>query len=77
MLIKLKKYVSVLRYNSAFSVDCVGRSGGLYIFWKSSSLCNILSYSRDHIDVVITEASCNWRFTGYYGHSERVNKRLS
>lgn len=42
-----------LHYDCSFAVNCVGRSGGLCTMWKSSSLCNIVSYSDNHINTII------------------------
>lgn len=39
-----------LNFQSCFSVDCVGRSGGIAVFWSNNISCSILSYSKNHID---------------------------
>lgn len=44
-----------LNFQSCFTVNCVGRSGGIYVFWKESSLCNVVSFSNNHIDLIINE----------------------
>ncbi len=34
-------------------VDCIGRSGGLALLWKSDAHVHIQNYSRRHINAVI------------------------
>lgn len=60
-----------LGYDCAFTVDCHGHSGGLCFLWKDSATCNILNYSQNHIDVLVSDSDGDWRFTGFYGHPER------
>jgi exonuclease III len=49
--------------------DCVGRSGGLALFWKNGVDVRLTGFvSRYHIDTEITEPDgFVWRFTGIYG----------
>jgi len=42
-----------LVYGSCFTVDCRGHSGGLALLWEESLQVNLLSYSNNHIDVII------------------------
>jgi exonuclease III len=52
---KIEEIRYVLGFNSCFSVDRVGRSGGLAMFWNSSHNCQILDYSQNHISVEFTD----------------------
>ncbi|KAK3230421.1 hypothetical protein Dsin_002302 [Dipteronia sinensis] len=58
-------------------VDCVGRSGGLCLFWTNFLKVDLLSFSRFHIDVQVNSHGGKiWRLTGFYGHpvaSERFH----
>lgn len=74
---KIEELHVLLNYDCAFSVDCLGHSGGICVLWKPSSHCSMCSYSRNHIDMVISEDDQDWRLTGYYGHPERDKRRLS
>lgn len=59
-----------VKYNFAqcFSVDRVGRSGGLAIFWKNNVNCEITSYSRNHVNVnFIENGTVVWSLTCLYG----------
>lgn len=44
-----------LGFEHCFSVDRVGRSGGLAILWKNKFNCEILSYSKNHSKDVVVE----------------------
>ncbi|GKV43150.1 hypothetical protein SLEP1_g50482, partial [Rubroshorea leprosula] len=67
-----------LGFSHCFTVDKVGRSGGLAMLWKHDIQLSLFSYSRNHIDMQVERmGSCTWRFTGYYGHPERHNRRHS
>ena len=41
-------------YSSSFNVDCVGHSGGLLLLWQNSWDVSIKSYSKGHIEVMVT-----------------------
>ena len=59
-------------------VDCVGRSGGLCLFWSDRVAVDLLSYTRDHIDVKVRSHSLiDWRLTGFYGHPVASNRSHS
>ncbi|XP_074346246.1 uncharacterized protein LOC141685021 [Apium graveolens] len=61
-----------------FSVDRVGRSGGLAIMWKNHVNCQIFGYSRNHIDVhMLDNNMVTWRLTYFYGYPERSKRRNS
>lgn len=64
-------------YDCAFSVNCVGRSGGLCILWKSAMQCTITRYSQNHIDVCVNAPEGNWRLTGFYGYPDVGRRKHS
>jgi hypothetical protein len=69
-----------LGYPNAFAVNCVGLSGGLALLWSNDVTVDLKSYSRNHIDVWITEGGavdCQWRFTGFYGDPSRSRRKES
>jgi len=66
---KIEAFQYVLGYYSCFSSDRTGRSGGLAIFWRSTSNCSLVNYSSNHIFVEIVDPILGtWRLTGYYGY---------
>lgn len=65
-------------FDQCFSVDRVGRSGGLIILWKNNFKCEVMSYSRNHINVVVmVNNSQDWCLTCFYGYPERERRRES
>ncbi|KAH6790596.1 hypothetical protein C2S51_005602 [Perilla frutescens var. frutescens] len=48
---------------SAFTVDCIGRSGGICVLWKEVIECRLLGYSRHHIDLNIKAEDKVWKAT--------------
>jgi len=68
-----------LGFYGLFVVDCVGRSGGLTLLWKSDTLVQIQNYSRRHINAVINSGSVGkeWKFTRFYGHLEVIHRPAS
>jgi len=46
---KIEEFRYVLGFSNCFSVDRVGRSGGLAFYWNSSLNCQIIDYSQNHI----------------------------
>ncbi|GLT35041.1 hypothetical protein SLA2020_095260 [Shorea laevis] len=67
-----------LGFRHCFTVERVGRSGGLAMLWHNATELSLLSYSKNHIDMAIEGlGGCKWRFTGFYGHPERCNRRHS
>jgi hypothetical protein len=75
---KIEELKYVLGFDFCFTVDRVGRGGGVAIFWKNSLKCNITNYSLNHIDIEIVDAlNGNWRITGFYGFPEGGRRRAS
>ncbi|TXG57064.1 hypothetical protein EZV62_018377 [Acer yangbiense] len=67
-----------LGFENGFSVDCSGKSGGLILLWNSDCKVSLLSHSKGHIDVrVERDGEPTWRFSGFYGCLNQINKRDS
>ncbi|XP_075669913.1 uncharacterized protein LOC142639649 [Castanea sativa] len=49
-----------------------GRSGGLALLWKDEIKIELLTYSLNHIDVLVSGGSSlgGWHLTGFYGNPE-------
>lgn len=75
--VRLESLRVKLNFSSCFSVDCVGRSGGLAVLWNNKISCSILSYSINHIDICVNEGGEDWRITGYYGIPNRNRRSIS
>jgi hypothetical protein len=64
-----------LGFPNAVGVSSIGLSGGLVIFWKNEVVMDLKSFSKNHIDVWITETDGKmWRFTGFYGEPARSRR---
>jgi hypothetical protein len=58
--------------------DCVGKSGGLAVFWKKEVNVHVRMLPKFYFDADITEADgFVWRFTGFYGEPSSDKKPLS
>jgi hypothetical protein len=49
-----------LGFDSIFTVDCKGRSGGLNLLWKSDIGVEIQNYNRRHINAVIQSSNADF-----------------
>lgn len=68
-----------LKIERMIVVDCDGegrkRRGGLVLCWQFELDIQVISWSKNHIDVIVCEADgFEWRFTGIYGFPEEDNK---
>ena len=66
--VRAKKLRKKLKMDHIEVVESVGASGGLILYWRHSVVVQVLSKTRNFIDVVIggtTEE--RWRLTGFYG----------
>lgn len=52
---KIKDLKIRFGFDQCFSVDKLGRSGGLAVLWKAPINFHMVSYSHNHIDVVFME----------------------
>ncbi|XP_075479011.1 uncharacterized protein LOC142519881 [Primulina tabacum] len=65
-------------YEGCFAVNRDGRSGGIGVFWRRSSTCQMLTFSNNHVDMEVVNNDANrWRLTGFYGYPERHRRRES
>ena len=59
------------KFDGAFSVDRLGRGGGLAMLWRMDGV-SVMGYSPNRIDLLVQEEGRpSWRFIGYYGFPER------
>jgi hypothetical protein len=61
---RVEKIRLSLRFDCCFTIDCVGKSGGLILFWNNSCSVNIQNFSKTHINAVIQRQQDNflWKF---------------
>lgn len=61
-----------------WSVNCVGRSGGLLLLWDRTVQCSIDDFDSNHIDVHMLNNNVPvWRLTGFYDFPDKVQRRES
>ncbi|XP_019191691.1 PREDICTED: uncharacterized protein LOC109186215 [Ipomoea nil] len=65
-----------LGWHGCFTVDPVGRGGGLALLWKEEITVTVTSSSLNHIDteIQLEGSDAKWRFTGFYGISDRTRR---
>ncbi|XP_074356664.1 uncharacterized protein LOC141696420 [Apium graveolens] len=67
-----------LGYAQYFAVNCIGRSGGLGVFWKNNVRCEISNYSQNHVDVIFKHNNvAAWRLSCFYGMPESSRRKSS
>jgi ribonuclease HI len=61
-----------LGFPNMFTVECIGRSGGLGLLWRDEAKVEVQNFSQRHINAIIFEplVDLSWKFTGFYGHPE-------
>ncbi|XP_074356304.1 uncharacterized protein LOC141696006 [Apium graveolens] len=73
---RIKHLCGKMGFDNHWTVECVGRSGGIALFWKSNVKCIVCNQGINFIDVQITNVNeVKWRLTGFYGFPERARKR--
>lgn len=66
-----------LCFQNCFTVNSVGRRGGLALLWDSSVGFSLLSFSTHHINGWIDWNGLAWQLTGFYGFPDRDAHHLS
>jgi hypothetical protein len=54
-------------FTNGVSVDCVGRSGGLALWWRNGIEVSVRPWCQYYIDAKVTVDNKIWRFSGIYG----------
>ena len=66
--------------DGCFTVEGVGRGGGLALLWMTKANIEVLSFSKYHINVKMEDENEGyaWRFTGFYGdpNTKKASKVL-
>jgi exonuclease III len=66
-------------FSGVFTVNPIGRSGGLALLWRDDKEVEIQNYSARHINAIISMdgGAVHWKFTGFYGHPEKEKRHES
>ena len=78
-IVGMKKIKLKLGFVNGIYVQRQGKGGGLALFWKREFNLEIKSYSKFHIDAIVTEegSGFSWRLTSFYSHPETHRRRES
>ncbi|VFQ64830.1 unnamed protein product [Cuscuta campestris] len=61
-----------IEFEGLFYVDRTGLGGGLALLWKRNNTAQLLSYSKNHVDIMVRLYGRQpWRMTCFYGFPER------
>jgi len=69
---RMDRIKNKIGFANGLIVSSNGRSGGLALLWSKKVDLEIKSYTKNHIDAVVTEIDngFKWRVTGFYGHPD-------
>lgn len=63
----MKKLRWSLGYRYGVAVNCVGKSGGMALWWRDGLDVSVRPWCQYYIDAAISCEGKQWRFTGIYG----------
>ncbi|XP_019192477.1 PREDICTED: uncharacterized protein LOC109186787 [Ipomoea nil] len=67
-----------LGFDGLFCTNSSGLSGGMALLWRTNNTARLISYSTNYVDVEVTMPGFEkWRMTGFYGFSQRGQRRDS
>ncbi|XP_019171492.1 PREDICTED: uncharacterized protein LOC109167042 [Ipomoea nil] len=67
-----------LGFDGLFCTNSSGLSGGIALLWRTNNTARLISYSTNYVDVEVTMPGFEkWRMTGFYGFSQRGQRRDS
>ena len=75
----MEKVMEKIKFVNGLVMPSEVRSGGLAMLWKREVQVEIMGYSRNHIDAIVTKhvSSNRWRITGFCGHLETHKRKES
>ena len=73
---KMENVWTKIGFNNMFVVECVGKSGGLVLFWEDECSVEIQNFSHRHINAIVHNQQMNidWKFTGFYGQPDATKR---
>ena len=76
---RMTKVKERIGFPNGLVVPSEGKSGGIVLLWIREVEVEIKSFSRFHIDAVMTDHSLDlsWRLTGFYGNLDTNLRRES
>ena len=76
---KMKRVQSRIGLQNGIIIPSEGRNGGLALLWERELDVELKSYTRNHIDAIVTDSklSLKWRITGFYGNPDTNHRKES
>ena len=76
---RMTKVKERIGFSNGLVVPSEGKSGGISLLWIRDMEVEIKSFSKFHIDVIVTNHSLDlkWRLTGFYGNPDTNLRRKS
>ena len=76
---RMTKVKERIGFPNGLVVPSEGKSGGIALLWIKEVKVEIKSFSRFHIDAVVTDHSLDlsWRLKGFYGNPDTNLRRES
>ena len=75
---KIEELRIKMGFAQCFSVDRIGRSRGLVVFWHTRADCFVSSYSQNHVDVIFNKNNVSkWRLSCFHGMLESNRSKQS
>ncbi|XP_062112653.1 uncharacterized protein LOC133823820 [Humulus lupulus] len=75
---KVNRIKRSLGFEGMIVVESIGHSGGLALLWKFNEEAQLLSFSKNHIDVVCSPKNTPaYRLTGFYGNPNRSDRSIT
>ena len=72
----VEKVQNILMFEGAILVDSQGHSGGLAMLWRNGNKVQVMSYRKNHIDVLVEIKGWNkFRLTGLYGEPDCAKRK--
>ena len=76
---RMEKVKEIIGLANGLIVPSEGKSGGIALLWVRGLDVEIKSYTRSHIDAIVTDSvkGFKWRITGFYGNPDTNQRRES
>ena len=76
---RMTKVKEMIGFSNGLIVPSKGKSGGIVLLWTREIDVEIKSFSRFHIDAIVTDQflDLKWRLTGFYGNPDTNLRRES
>ncbi|XP_074323131.1 uncharacterized protein LOC141660071 [Apium graveolens] len=71
----MEELCSKLNFEGFIAVEPQEKSGGIAMFWQDAEKVTLLSFSKNHIDILINMGdNKEWRLIGIYGEPSRTQR---